>query len=33
MVVDDSFALKIAGKVVLVGVIAEGEIQPGDKLT
>jgi elongation factor Tu len=32
MVVDDSFALTTAGEVVVVGVIAEGEIRPGDTL-
>lgn len=33
MPIDDAFALKLPGKVVVVGVIAEGEVRPGDHLT
>ncbi len=32
MLIDDSFALNTADMVVVVGVIANGEIRPGDKL-
>jgi elongation factor Tu len=33
MPIDDVFALKAHGKVVVVGVIEEGAIRPGDSLT
>lgn len=33
MPIDDVFALKIKGKVVVVGVVSTGEIHPGDLLT
>jgi selenocysteine-specific translation elongation factor len=32
LLVDDAFALKQAGKVVVVGVVAEGEVRPGAQL-
>ncbi len=32
MPIDDAFALKIPGNVVVVGKIAEGEVRPGDRL-
>ena len=32
MPIDDAFALKVPGKVVVVGKIAEGEVRPGDRL-
>ena len=32
MPVDDAFALKVPGKVVVVGVVAEGEVRPGARL-
>ena len=32
MTIDDVFALKIPGTVVVVGVISEGEVKPGDTL-
>jgi selenocysteine-specific translation elongation factor len=32
MPIDDAFALKVPGKVVVVGKIAEGEVRPGDHL-
>ena len=32
MPVDDAFALKVPGKVVVVGVVADGEVRPGDRL-
>ena len=32
MLIDDAFALKVPGKVVVVGKIAEGEVRPGDRL-
>jgi selenocysteine-specific translation elongation factor len=32
MPIDDAFALKIPGKVVVVGKIAEGEVRRGDRL-
>jgi selenocysteine-specific translation elongation factor len=32
MPVDDAFALKVLGKVVVVGVVADGEVRPGDRL-
>ena len=33
MPIDDAFALTVAGKVVVVGKIVEGEVRPGDRLT
>ena len=32
MPIDDAFALKVPGKVVVVGKVAEGEVRPGDRL-
>jgi selenocysteine-specific translation elongation factor len=32
MPIDDAFALKVPGKVVVVGKIEEGEVRPGDHL-
>ncbi len=32
MPIEDAFALKVPGKVVVVGKIAEGEVRPGDRL-
>ena len=32
MPIDDAFALKVPGKVVVVGVVAEGEVRPGARL-
>jgi selenocysteine-specific translation elongation factor len=32
MPVDDAFALKVPGKVVVVGVVADDEVRPGDRL-
>lgn len=32
MPIDDVFALKMPGKVVVVGVVADGEVRPGDRL-
>ncbi len=33
MTVDDAFALKEQGSVVVVGVVSEGEVRPGDVLS
>ena len=32
MPIDDAFALKVPGKVVVVGVVADGEVRPGARL-
>lgn len=32
MTIDDVFAVILAGRVVVVGVISEGEVRPGDTL-
>ena len=32
MRVNDAFALKVPGKVVVVGIVADGEVRPGDRL-
>jgi selenocysteine-specific translation elongation factor len=32
MPVDDAFALKVSGKLVVVGIVAAGEVRPGARL-
>jgi selenocysteine-specific translation elongation factor len=32
MPVDDAFALTVPGRMVVVGVVADGEVRPGDRL-